>query len=164
LQRVVDWAVHTNAPLYLSSSSPAEVQAARDEGLDRCLELYYFWINFSPLSRGSAAVGYASIVACMISFGDIPTHPLPKGVQLDWEAILSLSSQEFIARARPMLQTRTPVSSFLPSCWLDPQPLPEASAELEGGGEGGRCPVSVSEVVSTARDALFLMNGFYERD
>jgi hypothetical protein len=91
-------------------------------------------------------VGYASIVACMISFGDIPRDPLPKGVQLDWEAILTLSPAEFIARARPMLQNRTPVSSFLPTCWL------EEAAERDAEG------CSVDSLVKTARDALFLMS------
>lgn len=50
LSRVVEWAVQTNAPDY-DPQDPEGSQAARDEGLDRCLELYYYWINFSPLSR-----------------------------------------------------------------------------------------------------------------
>lgn len=160
--RVVEWAVQTNAPHY-ENLDPEESQAARDEGLTRCLELYYYWINFSPLSRflpdiiisvltllhrGTAAVGYSSIVACMISFGDIPTNPLPKGVQLDWEAILTLSPEEFIAVARPFLQPRTPISSFLPSCWVDQT----------------NYSCRVSDIVVTARDAIYLMNGMYNEN
>lgn len=86
-----------------------------------------------------------------MSFGDIPSHPLPKGVQLDWEAILTLSPAEFISVARPLLQSRTPVVSFLPPCWLSFASHPEPSC-------------SVSHLVSTARDAIFLMNGLYEDD
>jgi hypothetical protein len=102
-------------------------------------------------------VGYASIVACMISFGDIPSHPLPRGVQLDWEAILTLSPAEFIAAVRPMLQTRTPVSSFLPSCWLQQG---EDRDEEEQEEQAAHC--SVDRLVKTARDAIFLMNGMYD--
>ncbi len=48
--RVVEWAVETGAPIYLGKDE-SSIQEARDEGLKRCLELYYYWINFSPLSR-----------------------------------------------------------------------------------------------------------------
>jgi hypothetical protein len=57
----VEWAVLSNAPLY-DPSDPQESQAARDEGLDRCLELYYYWINFSPLSRSPSLYSLSALL------------------------------------------------------------------------------------------------------
>jgi hypothetical protein len=101
-------------------------------------------------TSGSAAVGYSSIVACMISFGEIPAHPLPRGVQLDWEAILTLSPAEFIEVAVPLLENRVAVETFIPPCWLE--------VEKEGEQQE-RC--QVSNLITTARDAIYLMNGMY---
>ena len=87
----------------------------------------------------------------MIYFGDIPANPLPQGVQLDWEAILTLSPEEFISIAFPLLQERIPVKKFLPPCWLD---------EKISFTHFPTC--RVSDVIITARDAIYLMNSMYD--
>lgn len=87
----------------------------------------------------------------MIFYGDIPANPLPQGVQLDWEAILTLSPEEFISTAFPLLQDRISINSFLPICWLDEKITLNHFPSCR-----------VSDLISTARDAIYLMNGMYE--
>ena len=48
----------------------------------------YFWYNFMPLARGSAAVGYTTILSLFWAFGMPISVPIPAHYQSDWEAIL----------------------------------------------------------------------------
>jgi hypothetical protein len=48
----------------------------------------YYWYNFMPLARGSAAVGYTTILSLFWALGMPITVPIPKDYQTDWEAIL----------------------------------------------------------------------------
>ena len=36
---------------------------------DVAAELYYYWINFSPLTRGSAVCGWSGMIATMLFLG-----------------------------------------------------------------------------------------------
>lgn len=56
-----------------------------DALLNRALQLFYWWVTFAPLSRGTAACGYAVLQAVLVSCGRRIDKLIPKGKQLDWE-------------------------------------------------------------------------------
>jgi hypothetical protein len=110
-----------------------------DEGVKICLEIFYYWVNFAPLSRGSAATGYSALVGCIASLGEVPAEPLPRGVQIDWLGMLSTTPGAFVDEAFPYVAARIPLSTALPACWTH--------AECR-----------VSDVFITARDILHTLN------
>jgi len=73
------------------------------EVLRAALALFYCWVTFAPLSRGTAACGYAALIASVSASGYVVRRWLLTGMQLDWEAILSVSRDEFIARAEGLV-------------------------------------------------------------
>lgn len=40
------------------------VEARREEMTKNTLLLFFYWIQFTPITRGTSATGYASILAC----------------------------------------------------------------------------------------------------
>ncbi len=40
-----------------------------DKFMDLALAFYFYWVNFGPLSRGTAACGYVAFFALMLSIG-----------------------------------------------------------------------------------------------
>ena len=59
----------------------------------------YYWYNFMPLARGSAAVGFTTILSLFWAFGFPVSVRIPKNYQTDWEAILCKvrhGSQRFV--------------------------------------------------------------------
>jgi hypothetical protein len=40
-----------------------------DRFMDLALTFYFYWVNFGPLSRGTAACGYIAFFALMLSIG-----------------------------------------------------------------------------------------------
>jgi hypothetical protein len=52
------------------------------------LHFVFYWYNFMPLARGSAAVGYTTILSLFWAFHMPISVPIPKNYQTDWEAIL----------------------------------------------------------------------------
>ena len=101
------------------------------------LKLYFFWANYGALTRGTAALGFALLVA-LASACHLPVRcwcaswlvlsqlymvacltqvcccgqlslPLPRGVQIDWEAILTPRSDDFVAAVRVSSLVRCPV-------------------------------------------------------
>lgn len=56
----------------------------------------YFWYNFMPLARGTAAVGYTTILALFLAAGMPVVSPIPEDEQTDWEAILAQDARSFI--------------------------------------------------------------------
>ena len=150
-----------------------------DDALDVALSVFFYWVNFGPLSRGSAACGYAILVAVLaalnveitITSDDVVDdddtavarstkgsakikggakfkgnssgsgsgqHWLPRGVQLDWEAILRPTPRAFIAEVKPKLRPRL-------------RPLPP-SADLLAA-----VPL-LDDALPTLRDALAALN------
>ena len=73
------------------------------EILKMSLEFFYFWINFAPLTRGTAACGYSVILSIMLSCGISFSQPLPDLIQLDWEAIFAENSKDFVERMYVLL-------------------------------------------------------------
>jgi hypothetical protein len=93
-------------PITTPSHQAAPIQALsprHSQVLRIALELFYFWTNFSPLTRGAAACGYSCLVAVMLSCGMSFAEPLPANMQLDWEALFSESCEEFVNRMVPLL-------------------------------------------------------------
>eukprot|EP00884_Botryococcus_braunii_P020007 jgi/Botrbrau1/6690/Bobra.0202s0028.1 len=56
-----------------------------------------------PLARGTAVVGYITILSMFWAAGMPVTSNIPKGVQTDWEAILAPSADDFIEAVSPWL-------------------------------------------------------------
>lgn len=57
----------------------AELAAGNAPGLARAaLTFAYFWYNFMPLARGTAAAGYVAILGIFLAAGMPVTSPIPK--------------------------------------------------------------------------------------
>eukprot|EP01094_Clydonella_sp_ATCC50884_P015076 TRINITY_DN25658_c0_g1_i1.p1 TRINITY_DN25658_c0_g1~~TRINITY_DN25658_c0_g1_i1.p1 ORF type:complete len:815 (-),score=165.27 TRINITY_DN25658_c0_g1_i1:123-2273(-) len=97
------------------------------------LTLAFYWYNFMPLSRGSAACGYIGILAMYLALGKWMSSPLQKGQQVDWEGILTPRADEFIKKLGWMV------------------------AALESSSLVSELP-NVEEVASTAREAIEMLN------
>eukprot|EP00607_Mallomonas_marina_P004432 CAMPEP_0182437474 /NCGR_PEP_ID=MMETSP1167-20130531/85073_1 /TAXON_ID=2988 /ORGANISM="Mallomonas Sp, Strain CCMP3275" /LENGTH=339 /DNA_ID=CAMNT_0024630411 /DNA_START=1038 /DNA_END=2057 /DNA_ORIENTATION=- len=59
------------------------------------LELFYYWANFAPLTRGTAATGYALLLSSLLAGGYLVGPRMPKQRQLDWEAIFTPDPEDF---------------------------------------------------------------------
>jgi hypothetical protein len=59
------------------------------------LHFVYYWYSFMPLARGSAAVGYTTILSLFWAFGMPISSHIPKDYQTDWEAILCRVCRHF---------------------------------------------------------------------
>jgi hypothetical protein len=98
------------------------------DAADAILRYAFFWYNFMPLARGTAVVGYITILSMFLAAGMPVQSSIPKarfcsdscccnfhlsskylrkcnvqGVQTDWEAILAHSAEEFIGNVSPWL-------------------------------------------------------------
>jgi ubiquitin-activating enzyme E1 len=60
------------------------------------LEMFYYWINLSPISRSSAVTGYMVLFASILAQDEELLKKIPKNKQLDWEAFFSESPNNFI--------------------------------------------------------------------
>ena len=80
---------------------------------DANARLFYYWVSFGPLSRGSAACGYVVLAGLHIAAGlKAPPPKMPPGRQLDWEAILTPTPRAFVDDHTAWLQQG-----------LDPDPI-----------------------------------------
>ncbi|KAK9791186.1 hypothetical protein WJX73_002593 [Symbiochloris irregularis] len=83
----LQWEVLVQA--LVAGDRPAVAEAA--------LRYAFLWYNFMPLARGTAVVGYITILAIFLA-ADMPvTSPIPKNYQIDWEAILCQHPPKFVA-------------------------------------------------------------------
>ena len=78
----------------------ARAPSPDDALLDAALRLAFYWFNFMPLTRGSAAVGWSMVMALLLSCGYEVSAAPPPGVCPDWDAILTPSLGDFVAKAR----------------------------------------------------------------
>jgi tetratricopeptide (TPR) repeat protein len=99
-----------------------------DTIVDLALDLYFYWANWGPLSRGTAATGYAAIISIMLAVGEHVTSKIPNSKQMDWEAILRTSPSEFRAAVRPWLAGRE--RTAIPAEWLDGAPGYKLSGDI----------------------------------
>jgi len=90
------------------------------------MKLYFYWVVFAPLTRGTAACGMLAVCALHLAVGQCIQPPHLEGVQMDWEAILSTSSEEFLTR-----ETR---AGGTMADWLKEHRVPssETGCDLEG--------------------------------
>ena len=95
-----------------SDPDPSGLSSKHTEILKIALEMFYFWINFSPLTRGTAACGYSCLVATMLCCGLDFAEPLPLNMQLDWEAIFSPNCSDFVDRIAPLLPFKVAVTGI----------------------------------------------------
>lgn len=70
---------------------------------DAILTMAFYWYNFMPLSRGTAACGYIIIIACFLAIGKQITSKIPKGEMVDWKAILNQKPDDFIDTVSPWM-------------------------------------------------------------
>eukprot|EP01126_Amoeba_proteus_P056613 TRINITY_DN7132_c0_g1_i2.p1 TRINITY_DN7132_c0_g1~~TRINITY_DN7132_c0_g1_i2.p1 ORF type:complete len:433 (+),score=77.31 TRINITY_DN7132_c0_g1_i2:2000-3298(+) len=70
---------------------------------DLILTLTFYWYNFMPLSRGTAACGYIGMLAMFLAVGIKIDTMVPEKVLVDWEAILRPNPLEFIEQIKPWM-------------------------------------------------------------
>lgn len=70
---------------------------------DAILRMTYYWYNFMPLSRGTAAVGFAVMLGLLLAANMEFTGSIPQGFQVDWEAILNLDPNSFVDSVKSWL-------------------------------------------------------------
>jgi hypothetical protein len=106
-----------------------------------------------PLARGTAAVGYTTLLALFLAVGAPIVSPIPPDTQVDWEAILAPSPAAFIAAVAPWL---------LPPA-VRPGAGKAAAAAAAGEGAGALPPVAsmpeVASLLRTMRLRLEALNG-----
>ena len=78
-----------------------------EDSIDVVLTIFYYWVNFGPLSRGTAACGYGTLLGLFTALNLRVALPfLPPEKQLDWEAILRPTPQAFIDHVRPWVRPK----------------------------------------------------------
>ncbi|KAJ0096832.1 hypothetical protein Patl1_28575 [Pistacia atlantica] len=78
---------------------------------DAILRMTYYWYNFMPLSRGSAAVGFVVLLGLFLAANMEFSGQIPKGVQVDWEAILNFEPNAFVDSVKSWLYPSLKVST-----------------------------------------------------
>ncbi|KAJ0040577.1 hypothetical protein Pint_27946 [Pistacia integerrima] len=78
---------------------------------DAILRMTYYWYNFMPLSRGSAAVGFVVLLGLFLAANMEFSGQIPKGVQVDWEAILNFEPNAFVDSVKSWLYPSLRVST-----------------------------------------------------
>ncbi|XP_057964310.1 suppressor of RPS4-RLD 1 [Malania oleifera] len=67
------------------------------------LRMTFYWYNFMPLSRGSAAVGFVVLLGLFLAANMEFTGSIPQGLQVDWEAILDFDPDSFVDSVKSWL-------------------------------------------------------------
>ncbi|CAL0313437.1 unnamed protein product [Lupinus luteus] len=80
---------------------------------DAILRMTYYWYNFMPLSRGSAVVGFVVMLSLLLAANMEFTGSIPQGLQVDWEAILSLDPNSFVDSVKTWLYPTLKVTASL---------------------------------------------------
>ncbi|XP_012491923.1 suppressor of RPS4-RLD 1 [Gossypium raimondii] len=75
------------------------------------LRLTYYWYNFMPLTRGTAVVGFVVLIGLFLAANMEFTGNIPKGVQVDWEAILNFDPNSFTDSVKSWLYPSLKISS-----------------------------------------------------
>eukprot|EP01023_Acetabularia_acetabulum_P030006 TRINITY_DN2827_c0_g2_i1.p1 TRINITY_DN2827_c0_g2~~TRINITY_DN2827_c0_g2_i1.p1 ORF type:complete len:678 (-),score=100.43 TRINITY_DN2827_c0_g2_i1:349-2187(-) len=122
----------------------ALVKGDRAAAADWIVTLSYYWYNFMPWSRGSAAAGYSNILGLFWAAGMPVTSKIPRKVQVDFEAMVSTSPSQFIANLKP---------------WLYPQEVTMDSVSNKSSefSDPSNLP-DVQEVLNTMRKRIEILN------
>ncbi|KAF7828654.1 suppressor of RPS4-RLD 1-like isoform X1 [Senna tora] len=94
---------------------------------DAILRMTYYWYNFMPLSRGSAAVGFVVMLGLFLAANMEFTGNIPQGLQVDWEAILNLDPNSFVDSVKSWLYPSLKVTTS----WKD---YPDVASTLATTG------------------------------
>lgn len=94
---------------------------------DSILRMTYYWYNFMPLSRGSAAVGFVALLGLLLAANMEFTGSIPQGLQVDWEAILNLDPNSFVDSVKSWLYPSLKVTTS----WKD---YPDVASTFETTG------------------------------
>lgn len=78
---------------------------------DAILRMTYYWYNFMPLSRGTAVVGFIVLLGLLLAANMEFTGSIPKGLQVDWEAILEFDPSSFVDSVKRWLYPSLKVST-----------------------------------------------------
>ena len=109
---------------------------------DLILSVFYLWVTFAPLTRGSAATGYAALYALFLA-ADMPIQSgPPNGVQADFEAFLEPKVDVFIRTIRKK--------------WLD-KPGVVTYAKNDRNIDWDKTP-NVSSIITTPRELIEALN------
>lgn len=122
--------------------------------------LYYDWINYAPLSRGTSFVGLAILAAIPLSLVLEFKVQIPVGVQLDWEALLEPDRDKFIRRVKNLglwewVPTRVPTDWITRDCSVF-----ESKPNTCTNNDAGDCIVNdytyycVDNMIHTLNDAF----------
>ena len=104
-ENIVDALVHNKSPKDLE---------------DAALNLFFYWANWGPLPRGTAATGYAALLAVFMAAGQNVLSKIPKMKQMDWESILRTDPADFRDAVRLWISERGEVT--IDAKWLDATP------------------------------------------
>jgi len=125
------------------------------------LELFYLWATFAPLSRGTAACGYAALCAVLLAFGRkiASPHLLPPGKQLDWEAILAVDFEAFWAHTKGWfsLTAADEILAEIAHPWCENNDKSLKSAMVGHTAAGNVQANDLFSCVKTLRDMLDVM-------
>ncbi|KAK6237734.1 hypothetical protein QUC31_003203 [Theobroma cacao] len=91
------------------------------------LRMTYYWYNFMPLSRGTAVVGFIVLLGLFLAANMEFTGNIPKGVQVDWEAILNFDPNSFVDSVKSWLYP----SVKMTTSWKD---FPDVASTLATTG------------------------------
>lgn len=79
----------------------SKVIKKKNDVVECALRIFYWIVNFSPLARGSAATAYVTMHAVLLLFHlKIKTNSIPKRFQLDFVALFSSKSDDFIRKVK----------------------------------------------------------------
>lgn len=70
---------------------------------DAILRMTYYWYNFMPLARGTAVTGFVVLLGLLLAANMEFTETIPKGLQIDWEAILNVEPGSFVDSVKSWL-------------------------------------------------------------
>ncbi|KAF8070832.1 hypothetical protein N665_1130s0009 [Sinapis alba] len=94
---------------------------------DAILRMTYYWYNFMPLARGTAVTGFVVLLGLLLAANMEFTESIPKGLQIDWEAILSVEPGSFVGSVKSWLYPSLKINTS----WRD---HPEVSSAFSTTG------------------------------
>jgi len=134
----------------LADDAPEDAQRECAEAI---LLFAFYWYNFMPLVRGTAVVGYVTILGLFLAAGLPVGRYMPADEQTDWEAILERDPRGFLRAVGER--------------WLYPPALGPRETPGEGEVAAGARDVDpdalprVSEAFPTVRSRILTLSAAY---
>ena len=68
---------HTHSPTFPNTlTHPFPPTHALSDVVARASNIYYYWVNYAPISRGTSATGYAILLGILLAIGEEPSGEL----------------------------------------------------------------------------------------